>query len=121
MSDITNRFDSLNAAYGEAISQSIDIDNCDYSGVDRQISEIIAKFANRVNVVDSLIRRDYPTLGIESTTAQSGQQNIIARRVDMTGRDFTGIDTKALPSGIYIEKRADGSVRKRIVANKGRF
>ena len=39
----------------------------------------------------------------------------------MTGRDFTGIDTKALPSGIYIEKRADGSVRKRIVANKGRF
>ena len=121
VSDITNRFDSLNAAYGEAISQSIDIDNCDYSGVDRQISEIIAKFANRVNVVDSLIRRDYPTLGIESTTAQSGQQNIIARRVDMTGRDFTGIDTKALPSGIYIEKRADGSVRKRIVANKGRF
>ncbi len=121
VSDITSRFDSLNAACGEAISQSIDIDNSDYSGVDRQINELIAKFANRVNTVDSLIKRDYPTLGIESATAQSGQRSTVTRRVDMTGRDFTGIDTKALPSGIYIEKRADGSVRKRIITNKGQF
>ena len=117
-SDIAQRLNSVNAAYGEAIGQSIDIDNSDYSGVDRQINELIGKFALRVNTIDSLIKRDYPTLGIEAATAQSGQCHTTAKRVDMAGRDFTGIDTQALPSGIYIERMADGSVRKRVVTNK---
>ncbi len=117
-SDIAQSLNSVNATYGEAIGQSIDIDNSDYSGVDRQINELIGKFAQRVNTVDSLIKRDYPTLGIETATAQTGQRHTTTRRVDMAGRDFTGFDTQALPSGIYIEKMADGSVRKRIVTNK---
>ncbi len=119
LSDITERFNSINATYGEAISQSIDIDNSDYSDVDRQINELLSKFANRVNTVDSLIRRDYSTLGVG--TVQSNQRYTTARRIDMAGRNFTGIDARALPSGIYIEKMTDGSIRKRIVTNKGRF
>ncbi len=120
-SDIAERLNNVNATYGEAIGQSIDIDNSDYSGIDRQINELIDKFAQRINTVDSLIKREYSTLDIEATTAQTSKRHTTTRLIDMAGRDFTGIDPQALPCGIYIEKMADGSVRKRIVTNKGRL
>lgn len=116
-SDIAERLDSVKAAYGEAIEQSIGIDNSDYSGIERQINELKDKFAQRVNTVDNLIKRDYSTLGIESATVQTGQCHVIVKRIDMAGRDVTGIGTSALTRGIYIEKLADGSVRKRLVGN----
>lgn len=84
----------------------------------RQINELTAKFANRVNTVDNLIKHDYSTLGIEATTAQTSQSHTATRRIDMAGRDVTGIYTKALSAGIYIEKMADGSVRKRMVGDR---
>ena len=118
VSDIAKRLNQINATYGEAVGQSINIDNSDYSGIERQINELTAKFATRVNTIDNLIKHDYSTLGIEATTTQTNQCHTTARRIDTAGRDVSGIDTKALPNGIYIEKMADGSVRKRIVVNR---
>ena len=116
VSDITERLDSVNATCGEALGKIFD--KSDYSDIDRQVNELTGKFAQRVNTVDSLIKRDFPVVGIEDTTAQTSRRHTVTKRMDMIGRDFTGIDTQALPTGIYIEKMSDGSVRKRIVANR---
>ena len=42
--------------------------------------------------------------------------NRIMNRTSILGVDFTGVDVNRLPVGIYIEKRADGTIRK--VLNK---
>ncbi len=116
---IYEKFDSLYTKHGEAITQSALLSDSDNSEVETQISDILANFAERIEVVDSLIKRDYAAVtAIEVPTLQTGRGCTLVRRVDLSGRDFTHTDALALPRGIYIEQFSDGSVRKRMGGKK---
>ena len=97
---------------GQAIKESILLDNPDYADLDGQISDMLDQLTRRVNTVDSLTRQLSATLYIHNQQACSDNTTTVTRRVNIAGHDYTHQDLHTLPHGLYIERRADGRVTK---------
>lgn len=88
-------------------------DEC-INSLDKQIDDVLT------HLKECLAKLQTLTAELEHTTAIEGcvdnSDNRIVNRTSILGVDFTGVDVNRLPVGIYIEKRADGTIRK--VLNK---
>lgn len=110
MNSLQTYFDDFLANNGQAIEESIVLDNPDYAHVDKQVADMMASLSARMLTIERLLKRDYPTLGIETIKAKN--HNSLEKRVSLLGRDFTNWQSQELPKGFYIERMSDGTVRK---------
>lgn len=82
--------------------------------LDEQIDDVLTHLKERLVKLQTL------TTELERSTdiglCVDNSDNRIMNRTSILGVDFTGVDVNRLPVGIYIEKRADGTIRK--VLNK---
>ena len=84
------------------------------NSLDEQIDDVLTHLKERLAKLQTLTAELEHTTDIEGCVDNS--DNRIVNRTSILGVDFTGVDVNRLPVGIYIEKRADGTIRK--VLNK---
>ena len=116
---VENSLNEFKNNYGEAFEKSMELHRTVYANecknsLDEQIDDVLTHLKERLAKLQTL------TAELEHTTAIEGcvdnSDNRIVNRTSILGVDFTGVDVNRLPVGIYIEKRADGTIRK--VLNK---
>lgn len=116
---VENSLKEFKNNYGEAFEKSMELHRAVYANecknsLDEQIDDVLTHLKERLAKLQTL------TAELEHTTAIEGcvdnSDNRIVNRTSILGVDFTGVDVNRLPVGIYIEKRADGTIRK--VLNK---
>lgn len=116
---VENSLKEFKEKYGEAFEKSMELHRAVYANecmnsLDEQIDDVLTHLKERLTKLQTL------TAELEHTTAIEGcvdnSDNRIMNRTSILGVDFTGVDMNRLPVGIYIEKCADGTIRK--VLNK---
>ena len=88
-------------------------DEC-INSLDKQIDDVLTHLKECLAKLQTLTTELERSTAIELCVDNS--DNRIVNRTSILGVDFTGVDVNRLPVGIYIEKRADGTIRK--VLNK---
>lgn len=116
---VENSLKEFKEKYGEAFEKSIELHRAVYANecmntLDEQIDDVLTHLKERLVKLQTL------TTELERSTdiglCVDNSDNRIMNRTSILGVDFTGVDVNRLPVGIYIEKRADGTIRK--VLNK---
>ena len=116
---VENSLKDFKEKYGEAFEKSMELHRTVYNyecmnSLDEQIDDVLTHLKERLVKLQTL------TTELERSTdiglCVDNSDNRIMNRTSILGVDFTGVDVNRLPVGIYIEKRADGTIRK--VLNK---
>lgn len=112
---VENSLKEFKEKYGEAFEKSMELHRAVYANecrnsLDEQIDEVLA------HLNEHLVKLQTLTAELDLSTAigtcVDNSDNRIVSRTNTFGVDFTGVDANRLPVGIYIEKRADGTVKK---------
>lgn len=116
---VENSLNEFKSNYGEAFEKSMELHRAVYANecmntLDEQIDEVLAHLNERLVKLQTLTAELDLSTAIDTCVDNSG--NRVVSRTNTFGVDFTGVDVNKLPVGIYIEKRADGTIRK--VLNK---
>lgn len=116
---VENSLKKFKSNYGEAFEKSMELHRAVYANecmntLDEQIDDVLAHLKERLAKLETLTAELEQSTSIESCA--DNPDNRIVSRTSILGVDFTGVDANRLPVGIYIEKRADGTIRK--VLNK---
>lgn len=111
---VENSLATLKADYGDAIAQSVSLHREVYptqcvNTLDEEIEDVMAHLHARMEALDTRMEAYDEAADIERITPVKA---VPQRRIDSSGRDVTGIRENCLSPGLYIEKYADGSVRK---------
>lgn len=113
--DVEKSLGEFKTNYGKAFEESMQLHRAVYSGecantLDEQIDDILTHLSARIDLLKQLVQELKQETSIEECGGAA--DNTVVKRTDIYGVDRTGIDRGSLPPGIYIEKRADGTVRK---------
>lgn len=110
----------IRTSYGDAFEQSRLLHRKVYASqcpntLDEQIEDVLAHLKSRLDVLGSMISGLYCHETSVDCICTDGVD--IVKCIGLCGVDFTNMNSINLPVGLYIEKRSDGTVRKKIKRN----
>lgn len=116
---VENSLKDFKEKYGEAFEKSMELHRTVYANecrntLDEQIDDVLTHLKERLALLEILTTNLEQVTAVESCLDKLDDS--VVRRTNVYGVDFTGVNVNNLPVGIYIEKRADGTIRK--VLNK---
>lgn len=116
---VENSLKDFKEKYGEAFEKSMELHRTVYNyecmnSLDEQIDDVLTHLKERLALLEILTTNLEQVTAVESCLDKLDDS--VVRRTNVYGVDFTGVNVNNLPVGIYIEKRANGTIRK--VLNK---
>ena len=116
---VENSLKDFKVKYSEAFEKSMELHRTVYNyecmnSLDEQIDDVLTHLKERLALLDILTTNLEQVTAVESCLDKLDDS--VVRRTNVYGVDFTGVNVDNLPVGIYIEKRANGTIKK--VLNK---